>query len=142
LEIHDDSHLLNDDLVIMWIVNECSQFPLSCNILLVRDLIIRYQPYPSSISFPTSTLYSFRDTAFLWPSHMLASDVNAISPRGPREYLSVIWMDKSHSWSMSLNKYFQSTQINLNNFLLRCDVWYHQSTLPVLVINMISWSKD
>jgi hypothetical protein len=24
---------------------------------------------------------------------MLASDVNAISPRGPREYLSIIWMD-------------------------------------------------
>ena len=68
---------------------------------------------PSSIPFPTSTLYSFRDKTFSWTIHVLASDVNVVSPRGPRVYLSVIRMEKSHSWSTSLNQYFPSTQRHL-----------------------------
>ena len=49
----------------------------------------------------------------MWPSHMLASQLDAISPRGPRVYLSVIWMDKFHSWSMSFNSHFLNTQRHL-----------------------------
>ena len=49
----------------------------------------------------------------LWASHMLASQLDDIPPRGPRVYLYVIWMDKSHSWSMCLNPYFPNTQCHL-----------------------------
>ena len=70
---------------------------------------------PCSISLPTSTLYSFHDITFSWTIHVLASDVNVISPRGPRVYLSVIRMDKSHSWSTSLNWHFPSTRRHLYN---------------------------
>ena len=42
----------------------------------------------------------------LWPSHMLASQLYDIPPRGPRVYLSVIGMDKSHSWDR------KSTRLN------------------------------
>src|SRR3954464_5858328 len=46
---------------------------------------------------------------------MLATQLDDIPPRGPRVYLSVIWMDKSHSRSMCLNQYFPNTQCHLYN---------------------------
>ena len=102
LEIHNDSHSFNDELVIAWTINVVTNsFCLAIFYLSkIRSLV---STIPSLILLPTSTLYSFRDMASLWPSHMLASGVDVISPRGPRVYLSVIWMDKSDSWSMSLN---------------------------------------
>ena len=76
------------------------QFLLSRDILLVRDPIIWYQPYLVRSRYWQVLFYSFCDITFSWTIHVLASYVNVISPRGPRVYLSVIRMDKSHSWSM------------------------------------------
>ena len=61
----------------------------------------------------------------LWPGHILASQLNVISLRGPRVYLSVIWMDKSYSWSMSFNSHFQNTQCHL----------YHQPVTKWLLMS-------
>ena len=89
---------------------------------------------PSSIPLPTSTLYSFRDKTFSWTIHVLASDVNVVSPRGPRVYLSVIRMDKSHSWSTSLTNTFQVPNDIFIITLLWCDGWCRQKTPPEIVI--------
>ena len=99
------------NLQIAWTINTVTKsFCLA--IFYLSEIRSVVSTMPCSISFPTSTLYSFRDITFPWPSHMLASDVNVISPRGPRVYLSVIWMDKSHSWSMlpllTLSQYLAS----------------------------------
>ena len=45
----------------------------------------------------------------LWSNHMLASQLDDIPPRGPRVYLSVIGMDKSHSLSIFLYSHFPNT---------------------------------
>ena len=102
LEIRNDSHSFNDELVIAWTFYVVTNsFCLA--IYYLSGIRSSVSTIPSSIPLPTSTLYSFRDMTFLWPSHVLASDINVISPRGPRVYLSVIWMDKYHSWSTRLN---------------------------------------
>jgi hypothetical protein len=91
------------------------QFLLSRDILHVRDPFIWYQPYLVQSRYRQVLFYSFCDITFSWTIHVLASYVNVISPRGPRVYLSVIRMDKSHSWSTSLNWHFLSTQWHLYN---------------------------
>jgi len=114
LEIRNGSYIFNDDLVIEWTINVVTN-SLCLAILYLSEIRSSVSLIPSSISLPISTLYSFRDMTSLWPSHVLASFLDVISPRGPRVYLSVIWMDKSHSWSMSLNYHFQNTQCHLYN---------------------------
>ena len=100
------------NLVIAWTINVVTNsFCLA--IFHLSEIRSSVSTIPSSISLPTSTLYSFRDITSSWASHVLASDFDVISPRGPRVYLSVIWMDKSHSWSTSLNQHFPSTQRHL-----------------------------
>ena len=58
LEIHNGSHILNDDFVIDRTINIRNQFPLSRDTLLIRGLIVGIS-IPSSTSLLISTLYSF-----------------------------------------------------------------------------------
>ena len=64
LEIHNGSHILNDDFVIDRTINIRNQFPLSRDTLLIRGLIVGIS-IPSSTSLLISTLYSFRDMSSL-----------------------------------------------------------------------------
>ena len=118
------------------------QFPLSRDILLIRDSIIGIS-IPSSISLPISTL-------FLFPWYETPCDLvtclqaNRMSfhREGPEYiYPSFGWTNPTLDPCASTytfripNATFITTQ-------LRSSVWCHQSIPPVLVINMISWSKD
>ena len=141
LKIHNVSHLFNDELVIVWTFNVITK-SFCLVIFYLSEIRSSVSIITSSILLPTSTLYSFRDITSSWASHVLASDVNVISPRGPRVYLSVIRMDKSHSWSRASTNNFRVPNYTFIVTLLRCDVWWNQSTLSVLVIYVISWSKD
>ncbi len=59
LEIHNGSHILNDDFVIDRTINIRNQFPLSRDTLLIRGLIVSIS-IPSSTLLLISTLYSFQ----------------------------------------------------------------------------------
>lgn len=130
LEIRNDSHSFNDELVIAWTINVVTNsFCLA--IFYLSEIRSSVSTIPSSISLPTSTLYSFRDMTFLWPSHVLASDINVIHREGP-EYISPSsgWTNPTLDPRASTNT-FQVPNDTFIITLLRCDVWWNQSTLPV-----------
>jgi hypothetical protein len=126
-----------DMIMIVWTMNVVpNSFCLA--IYYLSEIWSSVSTIPSLISLPTSTLYSFRDMAFLWPSNMLASGVNVISPRGLRVSG---WTNPTLDPWASTNT-FRVPKLTFIVTLLWCDVWYHQSTILVLIIDMISWSKD
>ena len=122
-------------------ISICYQFPLSRDILLIRDSIIGIS-IPSSISLPISTLFSF-------PWYEIPCDLSCLQANwmsfhweGPEYiYPSFGWTNPTlDPWASTLtfiipNATFITTQ-------LRSGVWCHRSIPLVLVINMISWSKD
>ena len=119
----------------------CIQFLLSRDNLLAQDPIVGIT-IPSSISLPASTLYSFRVITSMWPSHVLASFPMLLHREGPESiYPSLGWTNPTLDPCVSTNT-FGVPETTFMITLLRCDVWCHQSTTPVPVINMISWSKD
>ena len=95
MDIHNDSHILTKDLLSVWTTVSNIPFPLSRDILLARDSIVGIT-IPSSISFPASTLYSFRNaTSFMTNSLVtcLQAILNVLYRVGP-EYIS-----PSHGWT-------------------------------------------
>ena len=106
----------------------------------------RRYPIPSSISFPASTLYSFRNTISLWSnssitclqaSRMLCYRVgpeNIFPPRGWTNP-SLDTCNPTSNFQRHLSNTFMITQ-------LRSDVWCPQSILPVPGSGIISWSKE
>ncbi len=120
-----------------------TNFPLSRDTLLIRGFDCRYLCIPSSTSLAISTLFSF-------PWYVIPCDpvtcLQANCMTFHREGLEYIY--PSYGWTnptldpcasthtfQTLNATFLTTQ-------LRYGVWCHQSILPVMVINMISWSKE
>jgi hypothetical protein len=101
---------------------------------------IWYQPYLVR-SRSRQALFTH---SVIWHSRDLVTCLQVISMwyhrEGPRGYLSVIWMDKSHSWA-STNT-FKAPKSTFIITLLWCDIWYHQINLLALVIDMILWSTD
>ena len=96
-------------LVIEWTIHIRYQFPLSRDILLVRGLIIGItlylvQPRLWQVLFTRTVV-----CGLLWTYSYACKTLDDIPPRGPRVYLSVIGMDKSHCWSICLNSYFPDT---------------------------------
>jgi hypothetical protein len=130
------------NLVIMWTINECSQFLLSRDIITCLRSDHLVSTIPSSFSFLTSLF----TRSMIMHSRDLVTCLQAVSMQYHREGLENIF--SSSGWTNPTLDPWASTNtfiVPKSTFiitLLRCDVWYHQSTLPVLVINMISWSKD
>ena len=130
------------NLVIVWTIKRRNQFPLSRDILLVRDPIIGINH--------TLVRSRYRQVLFtrsvIWHPCDLVTCLQAVSMwyhrEGP-EYIS-----PSFGWTNpTLDPWASTNTFGVPNAtfivtLLRCDVWCHQSTLPVLVIDMISWSKE
>jgi hypothetical protein len=112
LEICNNSYIFIDELVIEWPINIVAN-SLCHAILYLSEIWLSVSLIPSSISLTVSTLYSFCDMTSLWPSNMLASFLEVISLRGPIVYFSVIWMNKSRSWSIRLYYHFQNTKCHL-----------------------------
>jgi hypothetical protein len=130
------------NLVIVWTINECSQFLLSRDIITCPRSDHLVSTIPSSISFPTSLFTRY----VIMHSRDLVACLQALSMQYHREgpvniFPSSGWTNPTLDLWASTNTFIvpKSTFIIT---LLRCDVWYHQSTLPVSVINMISWSKN
>ena len=113
--------------LIAWAVNVESYSLCHCDTSLVRDLIISII-IPSSISLPTSAIYSFPWYFILvTKSHAAASDV--ISPSGPR--VSFRHADGQiplliHTPLRIPLEYLSCTFMIT---LLRCDGWCNQSIL-------------
>jgi hypothetical protein len=142
LEIHDDSHLLDDDLVIVWTINEHSQFLLSHDIITCLRSDHSVWTIPSSISFSTS-LFTH---SVIMHSRDLVTCLQAVSMQYHREgpeniFPSSGWTNPTLDPWASTNT-FRVPKSTFTITLLWCDDWYHESTLLVSVINMISWSKD
>jgi hypothetical protein len=142
LEIHNDSHLLNDESCDR-MNHKCHiLFPLSHDILLVWDPII-------SISYTFFDLVTWQvifTCSVIWNPGDLVTCLQAVSMQYHRE--GPEYISPSSGWTNPTLDPWSSTNtfgVPKSTFivtLLRCDIWYHQSTLPVLVINTISWSKD
>ena len=95
MDIHNDSHIFNEDLLSVEPRCQIISIPLPRDILLARDSIVGIT-IPSSISLPTSTLYSFRNsTSFVTNSLVtcLQAIQNVLYRVGP-EYIS-----PSHGWT-------------------------------------------
>ena len=79
----------------------------------------------------------------LWPSHMLARlhgcDLTEWAQSVPLRHLEGQIPLLIHALQPTLSECLKATFMITQ---LRCDVWCPQSTPPVLVICMISWSKD
>jgi hypothetical protein len=115
LEICDGSYIFNDDLAIEWTIHTVTDF-LCLVIFYLSEIRSSVSSIPTSMSLSVSKIYSFCDMASpVTKSRTCYNLLRMISPRGPRVYISIIWMDKSHSWSMSLNYHFQNTQCQLYN---------------------------
>ena len=130
-----------------YFVIECTyiwyQFPFVSQHFTYLRFDRRYLCIPSSTSLPISTLFSFP-----WyvipcePVTCLQANWMTFHREGPKYiYPSYGWTNptldpcvSTHTFR-TLNATFIATQ-------LRCGVWFHQSILPVMVISMISWSKE
>jgi hypothetical protein len=130
------------NIVIVWTINKCNQFLLSHDILVVQAPIIWYQPYlvrscSWQVLFTRSVIRLSCD---------LVTCLQAMSMQYHQDGLENIF--PSSGWTNSTLDPWASTntfRVPKTTFiitLLQCDVWYHQSTLLVSVINMIPWSKD
>ena len=118
-------------------------FPLSHDSLLIRGFDRRYLCIPSLISLLISTLFSF--PWYVIPCDQvtcLQANWMTFHREGPEYiYPSYGWTNpnlgpcaSTHTFRIP-NDTFITTQ-------LRSGVWCHQSTHPVMVINITSWSKD
>ena len=132
-----------DDFMIKWTIYIRYQFPFVSSYFTYPGFDRRYLCIPSSTSLPISTLFSF--PWYVIPCEPVTC-LQANWMTFHREGLEYIY--PSYGWTnptldpcasthtfRTLNATFIATQ-------LRCGVWCHQSILPVMVINMISWSKE
>ena len=142
LEIHNDSHLFDDESSDRLNHKRCNQFLLSRDILLVRDPIIWYHPY---LVWSRYRQVLFTRSA-IWHSCDLVTCLQAMAMSYHRE--GPEYISPSSGWTNPTLDPWSSTntfRVPKSTFIVtlsRCDVWCHQSTLPVLVIDMISWSED
>ena len=132
-----------DYFVIEWTIYIRYQFPFVSWYFTYPRFDHRYLCIPSSTSLPINTLFSFP-----WyvipcePVICLQANWMTFHQEGPEYiYPSYGWTNSNldpcastHTFQ-TLNSTFIATQ-------LRCGVWCHQSILPVMVISMISWSKE
>jgi hypothetical protein len=129
------------NLVIVWTINVVpNSFCLA--IYYLSEIGSFGISIPSSISFLQELITHF----VIWHSCDLVSCLQAVSIQYQREgpkyiFLSSGWTNPTLDPWASTNT-FRVPKLTFIVTLLRCDVWYHQSTLPVLVIDIISWSKD
>ena len=132
-----------DYFVIEWTIYIRYQFPFILWYFTYPRSSRRYLCIPSSTSLPISTL-------FLFPWYVIPCD--------PVTCLQANWMTfhregpeyiyPSYGWTNpTLNPCASTHTFRTHNatFIttqLWSGVWCHQSIHPVMVINMISWSKD
>ena len=132
-----------DYFAIEWTTYIRYQFPFVSRCFTYPRSDRRYLCIPSSTSLPKSTLFLFP-----WyvipcePVTCLQANWMTFHREGPEYiYPSYGWTNptldpcaSTHTFR-TLNATFIATQ-------LRCGVWCYQSILPVMVICMISWSKE
>jgi hypothetical protein len=142
LEIRNDSHLLKDESCDRMNHKRCNLFPLSHDIWLVQDLII-------GINYTLFDLVTWQvlfTRSVIWHPCDLVTCLQVALIQYYRE--GPEYKSSSSGWKNPTLDPWSSTNtfgVSKSTFivtLLRCDIWYHQSTLSVLVINTISWSKD
>jgi hypothetical protein len=129
------------NLVIVWNINVVVNSFSLVILLLVRDPIIWYQPY----LFRSCSRQALFTRSVIRHSCDLVTCLQAMSMQYHQEGPEDIF--PSSGWTNpTLDPFSTNTfRVPKSKFiinLLWCDIWYHQSTLPVSVINMISWSKD
>ena len=142
LEIRNDSHSFNDETCDRVNHKRRNQFLLSRDIFTCLGSDHRYQLYLVRSRY-RQVLFT---RSMIWHSYDLVTCLQAVSMwyhrEGP-EYISPSsgWINPTLDPWASTNTFIvpKSTFIVI---LLRSDVWCHQSTLPVLVIDMTSWSKE
>ena len=132
-----------DDFVIEWTIYIRYQFPFVSRYFTYSRSDHRYLCIPSLTSLPISTLYSF-----LWyvipckPVTCLQDNWMTFHREGPKYiYPSYGWTNPTLDPCVSTNT-FRTLNATFIATQLRCGVWCHQSILPVMVICMISWSKE
>ena len=133
----------NDYFAIEWTTYIRYQFPFVSRQFTYPRFDRWYLCIPSSTSLPISTLFLFS-----WyvipcePVTCLQANWMTFHQEGPEYiYPSYGWTNptldpcaSTHTFR-TLNATFIATQ-------LQCGVWCHQSIHQVMVISMISWSKD
>ena len=99
-------------------------------------------PYLVQSRYRQALFSRSRDIASSWPSHVFANVPMLSHREGPKNvYPSLGWVNPTLDPCASTNT-FAIPETTFIITLLRCDVWCHQSTTTVSVINMISWSED